>query len=91
LVETDFMPAGYIAVVASEGPDSRANPVGFREHPNLAYRGLRILPGNGSYPLVSSFYSRTFGVGVRHRGAACVVQVTSAAVTDYTPPTFDLP
>jgi hypothetical protein len=91
LVETDFMPAGYIAVVASEGPDSRANPVGFREHPNLAYRGLRILPGNGSYPLVNSFYSRTFGVGVRHRGAACVVQVTSAAVSDYTPPTFDLP
>ena len=39
----------------------------------------------GKYPLVDSFYQRTFGVGTRHRGAACVVQVKASG--SYTAPT----
>jgi hypothetical protein len=36
--------------------------------------------------LQDSFYARGFGVGVRHRGAAVVTQVTTNA--SYTPPTI---
>lgn len=89
LIETEFIPAGYLLVVATHGPGDARNPVGFRQHPNLAYQGLRLLPGNQQrYPLIDSFYSRTYGTGVRHRGAACVLQVTANAT--YTPPTFAL-
>ncbi|MDP7732571.1 hypothetical protein [Mycobacterium sp. TY813] len=78
IVETTFVPAGYFAVVASSGPGSSANPVGVREHTNTLYRGLRQLPGNSStYPLIESFYTRAFGVGTRHRGAAAVYQLAS--------------
>jgi hypothetical protein len=75
-----------IAVVASSGPGSDTNPVGVRKHINPAYQGLRHIPGLGPYPLVDSFYARGFGVGVRHRSAAAVCQITTAS-TD-TPPTI---
>jgi len=69
------------------GIDSDRNPVGLRKHPNVAYQGLRHIPGNGPYPLVDSFYARGFGVGVRHRGAAVVMLVTESA--SYTAPNIE--
>lgn len=76
IVETQYVPAGYFAVVASSGPRSSTNPIGVREHTNATYRGLRQIPGsNATYPLTESFYTRAFGVGTRHRGAAAVYQL----------------
>lgn len=87
LIQSNFVPAGYVAVVASSGLNSANNVVGFREHANAAYRGLRQIPGNGPHPLIDSFFARGFGVGVRHRGAAAVCQVTESS---YIAPTFAL-
>ncbi|OLT44466.1 hypothetical protein BJF87_07680 [Gordonia sp. CNJ-863] len=79
LVESRYLPVGYVAVVATGGPNSTINPIGFRQHQNPAYQGLRLLPGSDSrYPLVSSFMQRSFGVGTRYRGAAAVVQVKAS-------------
>ena len=55
LVESHYVPAGYVIVVATGGPDSDMNPVGFRQHVNPAYQGLRHIPGHGPYPLQDSF------------------------------------
>ena len=86
LIESHYVPAGYVIVAATSGLDSDRNPVGFREHPNPSYQGLRQIPGRGPYPLQDSFYVRGFGVGVRHRGAAVVMQVTNSST--YTAPTI---
>lgn len=88
LVETEFIPAGYIAVVATGGPNSQNNVVGVREHPIESYRGLLAVPGNTGYPIQGSQYIRSFGVGVRQRGAAVAIQIGSG--TDYTAPTIAL-
>ncbi|MCV7215015.1 hypothetical protein H7J51_06930 [Mycobacterium crocinum] len=85
VIQSNYVPRGYVAVVATGGPNSDANPVGFREHVNPAYQGLRHIPGNGPYPIQDSFYVRGFGVGTRHRGAAAVAQITTNTL--YTPPT----
>lgn len=88
IVESSFVPSGYIAVVATAGPKASSNVVGVREHTTAAYRGLRQLPGNtNGYPLIESFYSRSFGTGVRHRGAAVVTQL--AAAGPYTAPIIE--
>ena len=84
LSKTNYMPPGYVILVATGGPESDFNPVGFREARQPGYQGLRHIPGPGPYPLQDSFYARGFGVGVRHRGAAVVMQVTTN--TTYTPP-----
>ncbi|MCZ4585353.1 hypothetical protein O4328_16855 [Rhodococcus opacus] len=87
VIESRFIPAGYVAVVASAGPNAEGNPVGFRVHANPDYQGLRIIPGSDQrYPLISSYYALGFGVGVRHRGGAAVIQVTTS--TSYTAPVF---
>ncbi|MDJ0401741.1 hypothetical protein QNA28_25240 [Rhodococcus rhodochrous] len=87
LIESEFIPAGYVTVVATGGPNSERNPVAFRQHSNAAYQGLRMIPGRDQrYPLQDSFFSRGFGTGVRHRGAAAVLQVTTS--TDYTAPSL---
>lgn len=88
LVETEFIPAGYIAVVATGGPNSQNNVIGVREHPVSSYRGLLAAPGNTGYPIQDSQYIRSFGVGVRQRGAAVAIQIGSG--TDYTAPTIAL-
>ncbi|MEZ0354090.1 hypothetical protein [Mycobacterium sp. pR1184] len=85
VIQSNYVPRYYTAVVATGGPNSDANPVGFREHVNPAYQGLRHIPGHGPYPLQDSFYVRGFGVGTRHRGAAVVAQITENLT--YTPPT----
>lgn len=87
IVENYLIPLGYLASVATGGADSERNPIAFREHSNPNVRGLRIIPGNvGAYPLIDSWYARGFGVGVRHRGAAAVMQVTASST--YTAPTL---
>lgn len=89
VIKSLYVPAGYVAVIATGGPNSTLNPVGFREHVDPDYQGLLHIPGRGPYPLQDSFYIRSFGVGVRHRAAAVVAQITASS--SYTPPTFDLP
>ena len=64
------------------------NAVGFREHPNPAYQGLRLIPGHWqNFPVIESFAARGCGVGVRHRGAAVAIKVGTGS---YTPPTIAL-
>lgn len=44
-----------------------------------------MIEGNwAKYPLVESFFQRGLGTGVRHRGAAAVVQIKASG-------TYDLP
>ena len=47
LLQSTYVPRGYVAVVASSGPGSDTNLVGVREHINPAYQGLRHIPGHG--------------------------------------------
>ncbi|MDV2476406.1 hypothetical protein F8M49_15670 [Rhodococcus zopfii] len=87
IVPSYFVPQGYLAVVATGGPNSSLNPIAFRQHTNPAYQGLRLIPGRDQrYPLQDSFFQRSFGCGVRYRSAACVVQVTTGST--YTAPTW---
>lgn len=88
VIESYFIPKGWATVVASGGANSDTNPVAVREHADVAYQGLRQIPGNGPYPLQDSFFARAIGVGVRHRGAAVAIQITQNA--SYTAPTFEL-
>lgn len=89
VVKSLYIPQGYAAVVATGGPNSDVNAVGFREHVQPDYQGLRHIAGNGPYPIQDSFYVRGFGVGVRHRAAAVVAQITTNP--SYAAPTFELP
>ena len=58
LIQSSYMPRHYTAVLATGGPNSDNNPVGFREHVNPAYQGLRHIPGRGPYPIQESFFHR---------------------------------
>lgn len=85
IVEEDHIPTKYVVSLASGGPDSIQNPIGFREHANASLRGMRLVKGRTpDYPLIDSMYVRGFGTGVRHRGAGVVTQI--AIGTDYAPP-----
>ena len=81
-----LVPNGYMLTVATSGRNSPQNVVGIRHHSNPAYRGLRQIPGKGQYPLIDSYFQRSFGVGVRHRGAAVVTQVKASG--SYETPTI---
>ncbi|GLB83490.1 hypothetical protein [Mycobacterium kiyosense] len=87
IIKSQYMPLGYAVVLATGGPNDSANPVGFREHVNPAYQGLRHIPGRGPYPIQESFFARGFGTGTRHRGAAVVAQITTNG--SYTAPTIE--
>jgi hypothetical protein len=57
--------------------------IGVRQHRNTLYQGLRIIPGyRPAYPLQDSFFQRSFGVGVRHRGSAAVMQIKASGTYD---------
>ncbi|MFA4083452.1 hypothetical protein ONA92_17285 [Mycobacteroides salmoniphilum] len=88
VIQSYFIPKGWAAVVASGGPGSDVNPVALREHHDPNYQGLRHIPGGAPYPLQDSFFARTLGTGVRHRGAALCMQISTNA--SYTAPTFQL-
>ena len=85
IVEEDYVPIGYGLMFATGGRANLGNPVGIREHANVALRGLRLVKGRQpDYPLQDSFYQRGFGTGVRQRGGAVVMQFTTNV--SYTPP-----
>lgn len=80
VVQEDYVPAGYLVGLVSGGPDNIGNPIGWREHANPRYRGLKLLPGNQSdYPLIESYYQRGMGTGIRQRGAGILCQVSAGA------------
>lgn len=84
IAESFLMPLGYLVALANAGPNSDRNPVALREHPRRT--GLQIIRGNvADYPLQGSYYIHGLGAGVRHRGAAAVMKVTTGA---YSPPSF---
>lgn len=89
VIEEGLVPAGYLVAIATGGADNLQNPIGFREHTNPDYRGLKIIPGQRSqYPLIDSFYRRGFGTGVRHRGSIALMQVKASG--NYAiPPAYD--
>lgn len=85
IVQSDWMPAGYIFSFATGGKDNLQNPVGYREHANAGLRGLRLVKGKTpDYPLIDAFWATGFGCGVRNRGAGVVSQVVAS--TTYTVP-----
>lgn len=85
IIEEMNIPAGYILTFGSGGLANLQNLVGFREHANPAYRGLRLISGNQQgYPLTDSYYSRGFGTGIRQRGGAVVTQIKASG--SYAPP-----
>lgn len=89
VITNHLIPANYVLVVATGGPNSDLNPVAFREHPKPEYQGLRNIAGNqNGYPLIDSFLSRSFGVACARRGAAACIQVTTSPT--YTAPTFSV-
>jgi len=86
VVEEGLIPAGYLVAIATGGPDNISNPIGIRQHSNPAYQGLKVIPGQRSdYPLIDSFYRRGIGTGIRHRGAAAIMQVKASG--NYAVPT----
>lgn len=83
IVQSDFIPEGYFAIVATYGANNPDNAIGFREHVQRQYQGLRIIPGvQPGYPLQEAFFRRSFGVGVRRRGQACVTQIKASGTYD---------
>lgn len=87
IIQSDFIPDGYFAVVATYGANSPDNAIGFREHPQRQYQGLRTIPGLvPGYPINGAFFQRSFGVGVRRRGQACVTQIKTGAPNSYQVP-----
>ncbi len=87
LIESNYLPVGYTIVAATGGPGSIENCVGFREFTDPAWRGLLLVEGNQqNFPIQEAFGHRAFGTGIRHRGAAVVLQVTASS--SYTVPTI---
>lgn len=83
IIQSDFVPEDYLAVVATYGANSPDNAIGFREHVQPQYRGLRSIPGTTpGYPISGAFFQRSFGVGVRRRGQACVTQIKASSSYD---------
>jgi hypothetical protein len=86
VIEEDYIPAGYVVALASQGADNLDNPIGVREHANPSGRGLKLIGGDDNYPLIDSFYRHGFGTGILQRGGGVVMQVTTAGA--YTIPTI---
>ena len=83
VVESYYIPAGYVTAVATSGANSSRNPLGFRQHATRTeWRGLRMKPGTERYPLVGSTYAQGFGLGVRNRGAGAVIQIKESGTYD---------
>lgn len=75
------IPVGYVLAVATSGPGSTRNPLAFREHVRPEHRGL-LLRRFDSHPLRNSYFQRGFGVGVRNRSAAAVMQIKASGSYD---------
>lgn len=89
IIESQYIPAGYFAVVATGGANSPLNAVSVRQHTNVSYQGLRRIAGpTPGFPILESYFARTIGVGTRHRGAAVVTQIKASG--DYEAPDIPL-
>lgn len=89
ILVNDYFPANYVVLFATGGPENIANPIGIREHARPELRGLRMVKTRqDDYPLQDAYWQRGFGTGIRHRGAAYVMQVATAGT--YAPPTVYL-
>lgn len=77
IAESPLVPPGYVAAFATGGANAKSNVIGYREWPQKEYQGLRIIPGLG-HPLIDAHYTRAFGVGVRQRGGAVVMQIAAS-------------
>jgi hypothetical protein len=87
VLSDDMFPAGYLVAIGSGGQANLNNLVGFREHENASFRGLRLVKGpTADYPLIDSFYQRSFGTGIRQRGGGVIMQITASGT--YTPPSI---
>lgn len=83
IIQSDFIPENYFTVVATYGPNSPDNAIAFREHVQRQYQGLRVISGlQPGYPIQDAFFQRSFGVGVRRRGQACVTQIKASGSYD---------
>lgn len=83
IVESSRIPSGYVVALASGGSLAPSNPIMLREHSRL--KGLQLVKGNNpAYPLVSSYWVRGLGTGVRHRLAGHVMQIKASG--SYAPP-----
>ncbi|QXO13671.1 major capsid protein [Gordonia phage DumpTruck] len=83
IIEEPMIPPNYLFMFGTGGAGDLQNVVGIREHESEAYRGLRLMPGNQArYPLVDSYYGRSFGTGVRQRAGAVVLQVKASGTYD---------
>lgn len=82
VAESYYVPTGYVIAAATSGANSSRNPLGFRTHERTEYRGLRMIPGTERVPLVGSTYAQGFGLGVRNRGAAAVMQIKASGTYD---------
>jgi hypothetical protein len=86
IVEDDMFIPGYAMIIGTGGSNNLRNPVGIREHATPGLRGLRLLKGrDNSYPLIDAFYNFGFGTGIRQRGGAAIMQITTNPT--YTAPT----
>lgn len=79
------VPTGYVIATATSGSGSTRNPLAIREHVNSEYRGLRLLTVD-NHPLRNAYFQRGFGVGVRNRSAAAVMQIKASG--SYVDPTW---
>jgi len=83
IIEEDYCPAGYVAMIATGGAANLRNPVGIRMHPNASLQGLLLLGGNQTgYPLIESFYTRGLGTGIRQRGGTVIMQIKASGNYD---------
>lgn len=80
LIQSNFVPVGYVAVVASGGPNSDLNLWPSANTRTWITKACAIFRAHwNGYPLQDSFFARGFGVGVRHRGAAVVCKITTGS------------
>lgn len=87
IIQDDYFPAAYLTAFATGGQENIQNPIGIREHEQAQYRGLMLLKGRDpNYPLQESYYGRSFGTGIRHRGAGVIIQLKASG--SYAPPTI---
>ena len=82
IIESTAIPAGNLVVATTQGALDPGNVLGIRQHSNPSARGLRLNPGRDDYPLKDSFYDGYVGGGVKHRGAAIVMQETAGSYVD---------
>jgi hypothetical protein len=83
IVEHSLAKAGYMIAVASGGD----KVLGFRQHAQTSYQGLLLVNGErAGFPLINSYYLRGFGLGVRNREAAAVMQIKASGT--YTAPSW---